>query len=220
MIASLKISSDKINIIHPGIDIYEDFINNEDRSNINNLIKDSSPVLTTLARIEKRKGHKFVINAISKLKSKFPNMLYLIAGKGPYLDEIKKHVRKLRLEKSIIFLGWITEPEKSLVLQNSDIFIMTPTTVGESVEGFGMAFIDAAFHGIASIGTLSGGISDAVINNQTGLLCEEGNQEMITENIDRLLSNKALRNELGANGKFIAKEKYSWKSKVLEYLDL
>ena len=220
MVASLKISSQKISIIHPGIDVYKDFINEEDRSLIRNMIKGSSPIITTLARVEKRKGHKFVINAISKLKPKFPNVLYLIAGKGPYLDEIKKYVISMRLEKHIMFLGWITEPEKSLVLQNSDIFIMTPTTVGESVEGFGMAFIDAAFHGIASIGTSSGGISDAVINNKTGLICEEGNQDIITDNINRLLSNKELRDELGRNGKIRAKNQYSWNTKIHEYLDL
>jgi len=220
MIASLKISSDKIKIIHPGIDIYEDFISDEDRENVKKIIKDASPIITTLARVEKRKGHEFVINAISKLKSKFPNMLYLIAGKGPYLDEIKKHVRMLRLEKHVMFLGWITEPEKSLVLQSSDIFIMTPTTVGESVEGFGMVFIDAAFHGIASIGTFSGGISDAIINNQTGLLCEDGNQESITKNIDRLLNDRELRDKLGRNGKIRARKEYSWSSKIIEYLDI
>ena len=220
MIASLKIRSDKIKIVHPGIDIYEDFISNEDRQNVKKIIKDASPIITTLARVERRKGHKFVINAISKLKSKYPNMLYLIAGKGPYLVEIKKYVKEMRLENHIRFLGWITEPEKSLVLQNSDIFIMTPTTIGESVEGFGMVFIDAAFHGIASIGTFSGGIPDAVINNKTGLLCKDGNQESITKNIDRLLSNQKLRDELGRNAKIRAKDEYSWDIKVHEYLDL
>ncbi len=220
MVASLNINSKKIKIIHPGIDVYEDFINEEDRASVSNMIKGSSPVIATLARVEKRKGHKFVINAISKLKSKFPNMLYLIAGKGPYLEEIKRYVRLMGLEKHIMFLGWITEPEKSLVLQSSDIFIMTPITVGQSVEGFGMVFIDAAFHGIATIGTLSGGISDAVVNNQTGLLSEEGNQESIIKNIDKLLSNKELRDELGRNGKIRARDEYSWNVKVYEYLKL
>ena len=220
MIASLKISSDKIKVIHPGIDIYEDFISDEDRENVKKIIKNASPIITTLARVEKRKGHKFVINSISELKSKFPNMLYLVAGKGPYLDEIKKYVRRLKLEKNVIFLGWITEPEKSLVLQSSDIFIMTPSQDGESIEGFGMVFIDAAFHGIASIGTLSGGISDAVIDNKTGLLCEEGNQAHITENINKLLSNKELRVSLGRNGRERARSEYSWNAKVTEYLNV
>ena len=220
MIASLKINSDKIKIIHPGIDIYEDFISNEDRENVKKIIKDASPIITTLARVEKRKGHKFVINAISELRSKFPNMLYLIAGKGPYLNEIKKYVRILGIEKNVVFLGWITEPEKSLVIQSSDIFIMTPSQVGESIEGFGMVFIDAAFHGIASIGTLSGGISDAIINSKTGLLCEEGDQESITKNIDKLLSSKELRAELGRTGRERARNEFSWTSKVTEYLDI
>ena len=147
-------------------------------------------------------------------------MLYLVAGKGPYLDEVKKYVKMLGLEKNVLFLGWITEPEKSLVLQSSDIFIMTPSQVGESIEGFGMVFIDAAFHGIAGIGTISGGISDAVINNQTGLLSEEGNQEKVTKNIYKLLSNKELRDELGRNGKERASKEYSWNAKVIEYLNI
>ena len=147
-------------------------------------------------------------------------MLYLVAGKGPYLDEIKNYVIKLKLDKNVMFLGWITEPEKSLVLQSSDLFIMTPSQVGESIEGFGMVFIDAAFHGIASIGTLSGGISDAIINNKTGLLCEEGNQDSITKNINKLLSNRELRIELGTNGKERARSEYSWSIKVSEYLNI
>ena len=220
MIASLRMSSEKITIIHPGIDVYKDFIQDEDRDSVRSIIGKSNPIISTLARVEKRKGHKFVINAIAKLKSKFPNMIYLVAGKGPYLDEIKRYVKSLYLEEYVIFLGWITEPEKSLVLQNSDVFIMTPTTVGESVEGFGMVFIDAAFHGIASIGTTSGGISDAIVDNKTGLLCEEGNQENITKSIDVLLSNEKLRNQLGENGRVRARKEYSWESKVIEYLDL
>ena len=220
MIASLKINEYKIKIIHPGIDIYQDFIQEEDRNSVNSIIGHSSPIITTLARVEKRKGHKYVINSIAKLKHKFPNMLYLIAGKGPYLNEIKRYVKQLQLDDYVVFLGWITEPEKSLVLRNSDLFIMTPTTVGESVEGFGMVFIDAAFHGIASIGTKSGGISDAIVHNQTGLISEEGNQDSITENINKLLLDKKLRKKLGDKGMIRAKEKYSWDTKILEYLNI
>ena len=92
-----------------------------------------SPIITTLARVEERKGHKYVINAISELKKKFPNIGYLIAGKGPYLDEIKFLAKEKNVEKNVLFLGWITEPEKSLILQNSDLFVMTPSTIGRAL---------------------------------------------------------------------------------------
>ena len=219
MNASLKIGFEKIKIIHPGIDVYEDFISQEDEENVKKIIKNRKPIISTLARVEERKGHKFIINAISKLTDKFPNLIYLIAGKGPYLEEIKKYVNDLSLENHVVFLGWITEPEKSLILKNSEVFAMTPTTVGESVEGFGMAFIDAAFHGIPSVGSKSGGISDAIVENETGLLAEAGNQEEITKKLTELLDNVKLRAKLGKRGKEIAESQYSWDNKIIEYLE-
>ena len=95
---------------------------------------------------------------------------------------------------------------------------MTPITVGESVEGFGMAYIDASFHGVASVGSNSGGISDAIVDNETGVLCEEGNQTMITTKIMNLLENEQLRKRMGKNGQERAMKTYSWEEKVKEYL--
>jgi len=218
MQASLKIDGKKIKIIHPGIDVYREFISNEEKKFIKQVVNNKSPVITTLARIEKRKGHIFIINAINEFKDQFPNLVYIIAGKGPYLKDIMNRVEKLKLNDHVRFLGWITEPEKSLILKNSDIFAMTPITSGESVEGFGMAFIDAAFHGIASLGSDDGGIKDAIINGETGILCKSGNQSEITFNLKKLIENKTLRNKLGKNGKKLAERKFQWDTKILEYL--
>ena len=219
MQASLNIDHNNIQIIHPGIDVYADFISHEIRKDIENIIGNKHPVITTLARVEKRKGHKYIIYAVHELKNKFPYLIYLIAGKGPYLETIKGLVKKLNLEKHVLFLGWISEPEKSVILAKSDIFAMTPVTSGESVEGFGMAFIDAAFHGVAALGSDDGGIKDAIIDGQTGIICKKNDQLDITNNIEKLLENKKLRDQLGANGKKIAKEEYSWDKKIYEYLN-
>ena len=216
----LNIKNEKIMIIHPGIDVYEDFISISDQSKIKKIIKNRFPVITTLARVEKRKGHKYVLNALAEIKNDFPNIIYLIAGKGPYLKEIKEHSKKLGLQKNIQFLGWITEPEKSLILKNSNLFVMTPNIVGESVEGFGMSFIDASFHKLASVGTNSGGISDAIVDKETGLLCEAENQKDITEKIKFLLSNDRKRLQMGINGKERAEKFFTWKNKIHEYLNI
>ena len=204
--------------MHPGIDVYQDFITSLDKNRINKYIGKGSPILITLARLEKRKGHSFVLNAIAKLKNKYPNILYVIAGDGPYKKELITLVENLNIKRNILFLGWITEPEKSLLLKNSNIFIMTPTIDQESVEGFGMSFIDAAFHGIASIGSDSGGISDAILSNETGLICKTGDQLDIENKIELLLENKNKRLELGQNGKKMAYREYTWENKAREYL--
>ena len=216
----LSIQNDKILIIHPGIDVYKDFISVSDESRIKQIINDKFPVITTLARVEERKGHKFVLNALAEIKNDFPNIIYLIAGEGPYLNEIKIHSKKLGLQNNIQFLGWITEPEKSLILKNSNLFVMTPNIVGDSVEGFGMSFIDAAFHQLASVGTNSGGISDAIVDEKTGLLCEAENQKDITKKIKLLLSNNEKRLQMGINGKERAEKFFTWKNKIYEYLEV
>lgn len=220
IINSLGVDNDKITVIHPGIDIYDKFINANTINKINNLINSSGPVLVTLARLEHRKGHIVILEALSRLISKYPNLLYFIAGDGNFKKTIKNKVSELGLKNNVKFLGWITEPEKSVLLKNTDLFIMTPHIEKESVEGFGMVFIDAAFHGIATLGTDNGGISDAIINGKTGLIAKTSDLNDITSKIDELLSDKTKRIKLGLAGQKNAYARFTWDKKVLEYLNL
>ena len=97
---------------------------------------------------------------------------------------------------------------------------MTPHLDDQSVEGFGMSFIDAAFHGLATIGTDSGGIPDAIIDGKTGLIAKTSDVIDITAKIDELLSNPKKRIALGKAGQKNAREKFQWDNKVREYLGL
>ena len=220
IINSLGVDNDKITVIHPGIDIYDKFINANTINKINNLINSSGPVLVTLARLEHRKGHIVILEALSRLISKYPNLLYFIAGDGNFENTIKNKVSQLGLKENVKFLGWVTEPEKSVLLKNTDLFLMTPHLEKESVEGFGMVFIDAAFHGIATLGTDNGGISDAIINGKTGLIAKTSDLNDITSKIDELLSDKTKRIKLGLAGQKNAYARFTWDKKVLEYLNL
>lgn len=220
LIETLNIKNNKIEIIHPGIDVYDKFINKDTLDKIKNIIKNSNPVILTLARLEKRKGHEIVLDAVSKLIKKYPRILYIIAGDGPSKEDIKNHAFNLGLEKNIRFLGWITEPEKSVLLKSTDVFVMAPHIQNESVEGFGMVFIDAAFHGIASIGTNNGGIPDAIIDGETGLIAKTSDLGDITEKIDQLLSDEKMRKLLGQNAKKNAQSHFTWNKKVEEYFSL
>ena len=97
---------------------------------------------------------------------------------------------------------------------------MTPHIDKESVEGFGMVFIDAAFHGLATLGTDTGGISDAIIDGKTGLIAKTSDLKDIASKIDYLLSNDEKRKSLGKAGLANAIEKFTWENKVNEYFDI
>ena len=218
--ASLSIDGDKIIVIHPGVDVYKKEINQSDINKIESLMKNAHPLIVTLARIEERKGHLYILKAMKKLESKYPNLTYAIAGDGPFKRELEKIADELSLTKKVMFLSWVTEPEKSVLLERCDLFVMVPTKVGESIEGFGMSYIDAAFHGVASLGSNSGGIDNAIIDGKTGLLAKPEDIEDITSKLELLLDNKELRLKLGTNGKLLAESKFGWKNKAREYLSV
>ena len=77
-----------------------------------------------------------------------------------------------------------------------------------------------AFHGIASIGTDSGGISDAIINHETGLLCTAEDQDDITYKIKMMLLDNKKRETMGNAGMKVANKLFTWDNKIKEYLAL
>ena len=67
-----------------------------------------------------------------------------------------------------------------------------PSRIHEnSVEGFGISFIEAAQYGIPSIGGKDGGASDAIIHEKTGLICNGNSLDEIYSSISKLLENKS-----------------------------
>ena len=128
--------------------------------------------LVTLARLEKRKGHKFILSSIAKLKNEYPNIQYIIAGSGIELKNLKKIVVDLKIENNVIFLGNINNYEKNYLFKRTNLMVMPTTdeTTNRSVEGFGIAYLEAAFYEIPSIASNVGGTSEAVIHNETGLI--------------------------------------------------
>ena len=217
IINNISVESKKIKIIFPGIAINLNKLNKIKYPTFNTA--DYNPVLITLARLEERKGHTLVLDAITKLIRDYTNLLYIIAGEGPFKKKKKKKVELLGLEKNVKFLGWISEPEKSYYLKKSKIFIMTPYQVKESVEGFGMSYIDAAIQGVPTIASISGGIQDAVHEGVNGMLIPEGNVLLLEKKIRELLNNKILYDKISKNAIDYSKN-FIWKNKIKEYLSI
>ena len=98
------------------------------------------------------------------------------------------------------FLKKISNNMKNALVIKSNIFVMPSIIYKRSVEGFGIAFIEAAQYGLPSLGGLDGGATDAIINNVTGILCNGNNLNEIHESIEKML-NKKKYIELGKNAK-------------------
>ena len=88
----------------------------------------------------------------------------------------------------------------------------------KSVEGFGIAYIEAAQHGLPSIGGKDGGEADAIKHNETGLICDGNNLEEIYSSIDLILKNNLYKNFI-KNTKEFAK-KFEWDNIIKQYFKI
>jgi len=96
---------------------------------------------------------------------------------------------------------------------------MPSYNVGTSVEGFGISYIEAAWFGVPSLGGLGSGAKDAVIDGQTGLLCDGNNQADVSTKLASLLDDPELRSKLGRAAQIRARGELSWEAMLPRFLD-
>jgi len=85
----------------------------------------------------------------------------------------------------------------------------------KSVEGFGIAYVEAAQYGIPSIGGKDGGASDAIDHEKNGLICDGNSLDDIYSSINSMLENKKYL-EFGKNAKELA-SKFNWSNIIEQY---
>ena len=184
----LGVEEKKILVINPGIDPIKEIPKN-DLKKAEEILKGKKHRLITVSRFEKRKNHEKVIMAIRNLKEIYPDIVYTCIGTGDDEESLKKLVIELKLEDQINFLKDVPSDFKNALVAKSHIFIMPSIIHKKSVEGFGIAFVEAAQYGLPSIGGKDGGASDAIIHEKTGLICDGNNLDEIYSSIDDLFKN-------------------------------
>ena len=179
------------------------------------------PILLTLSRLEKRKGHALVLQAVKRLKEKFPKIKYFIVGDGDQKPELERIVKKYDLIENVHFTGILNEHQKKYLLDQVSLMIMP--TLDErhnlSIEGFGISYIEAGMHGIPSISSGLGGTKESVIDGKTGIICNPNNVSSIKDSIRKVLINKTMYKKLSINSKNFSK-KFLWKNTIRNYLKL
>jgi len=178
-------------------------------------------VILTVARLIKHKGQDHLLKSLPKILEIIPNAHYLMVGDGPdkeYLEDLAFH--KLNLRESVTFAGAISDENVAACYHECDIFAMISRQYGNSVEGFGIAFLEAGYAGKAVVAGDSGGIPDAVEHNKTGVLVNPNDLEEIAAAIIGLLQNKSKRTEYGENGKNRVLEKFTWEKVAKTYANM
>ena len=208
----LGVNENKVIVINPGVDPAKE-LNKKTLEKVESILKVKNPRLITVSRFDKRKNHEKVIMALRNLKQIYPDIVYICVGYGEEEENIKKLVKELDLESQVMFFKDISNDLKNALVAKSNIFVMPSIIYKKSIEGFGIAYVEAAQYSIPSIGGKDGGAADAINHEETGLICNGNNLDEIYFSINSMLENKKYL-ELGKNAKEFA-NKFQW-SKIIE----
>ena len=168
--------------------------------------------LCTVARLEYRKGHHLVFEAMSVLRNKYNMILkYAILGDGPELSRLKDLVIKHSLREQVDFIYHDYPSEK--IFKNSSIHIMPTLTTPDSIEGFGISNVEAASFGLPCIVSNSGGTPESIRHN--GIIIKENDTNQLVKSIIDIFK----KYKSYSRQSFLFANKFGSNKKIKEYLN-
>ena len=170
----------------------------------------SAFIVGGLARLVPHKGFPDLIDAAARVPDPRGELLVAIAGDGPERAALESRAAN-RLKDRCLFLGRV--PDVNDFYAACDVFALP-----SEMEGFGLVYVEAAFHGVPSIGTNVGGIPDAIADGETGVLIPVGDTEALAGAIERLRDRPELRQEMGETARRRAHREFTEQAMADRYL--
>ncbi|MDB5193064.1 MAG: glycosyltransferase family 4 protein, partial [Segetibacter sp.] len=159
-------------------------------------------------RIERTKSVKLLLESFATIAATNPNVYLLMAGSGSdYIKELQDFSLQLGKEISdrIKWKANFEMKEKAAIFHNMDVLVLP-----SSNESFGIVFLEAWICKKPVIGAAIGAVRDVINENEDGLLMEINSSNSLTEQLIKLINNKALRTALGESGYNKVVANYTW----------
>ena len=155
--------------------------------------------LLLVARIhqdEGEKGHKQLIEILPRLLNKYPNIQLVFPGSGGGVKDLEDLSKKLKVESSVFFPGFVSNEMLSQYYSKCYAFVMP-----SSQEGFGLVYLEAMNYCKPCIGCYDQGAEDIIVNNQTGYLINSPKDlNELYNSVCKLLDNPLDAKDMGING--------------------
>ncbi|MFT3901352.1 MAG: glycosyltransferase family 4 protein [Gordonia sp. (in: high G+C Gram-positive bacteria)] len=193
-LVDLGVAADRIDVVRAGID---------PPLAVDEVVGEFAERIVVLSRLVPHKQIEHALDAVAALADERPGLRMDIVGGGWWDDELQAHARSVGVADRVVFHGHVSEERKHRLLAGARVHLMPSRK-----EGWGIAVVEAAQHGVPTIGyRSSAGLTDSIADEETGLLVE-GPDELVAAT-RKLLENPAFARELGDAARAAAAG-YSW----------
>ena len=194
-LAELGVRADHVAVVRNGVDAAPQASLTAPRS--------PTPRVVVLSRLVPHKQIEDALDAVARLRPRIPELHLDVVGGGWWAQRLVDHADRLGIADAVTFHGHVDDITKHAVLQRSWVNVLPSRK-----EGWGLAVVEAAQHGVPTIGyRSSGGLSDSVVDGVTGILVDDA--EDLVDGLHRLLTDPVLRDQLGAKAQVRSGE-FSW----------
>jgi phosphatidyl-myo-inositol dimannoside synthase len=206
------VPASRVRLLHPGVDTDRFQPAAPDSATRAALGWGNRPVILTVGRLQLRKGHDRMIQAISKIRAAVPHVLYSIVGDGEERTALEDLVGSRGLGWHVQFLGEIADDRLVQCYQQCDLFVLPNRQVGRDIEGFGMVLLEAQACGKPVIAGDSGGTAETMRIPDTGLVVPCDGPDTVAGVVIDLLGNCERRARMGAAARDWVVEHFDWDS--------
>jgi glycosyltransferase involved in cell wall biosynthesis len=156
--------------------------------------------------LERKYGPEVLIEAFARIAAECPEARLTMAGRGEMNDSLRGRVAELGLSDKVDFPGRLPHEQMVAAMQGTDLFVM-PSTCQES---FGVAAIEASACEVPVVATKVGGVPEAVVDGETGVLVPPFDAERLAEACIGLIRDSNRRRQLGKVGRKFVLDHYQW----------
>jgi glycosyltransferase involved in cell wall biosynthesis len=201
LVEAWGVPRERIRIVHPAVEA--PVPGAEEAGDSNSFARCGRLVrLLSVCRLVERKGVQDVLEAVGLLRERGVDVRYEVVGAGPFRAVLERRTLELGLEGRVVFRGECGDAARDAAFRACDVFVLTPFEAEDGdVEGFGIVYLEAGACGKPVVGSRSGGIPDAVVDGETGLLVESRSVKEIASAVERLWSDEALWHRMGEAGR-------------------
>lgn len=199
------LSDEKVKAIPNGVDLAK---LSEDPS------REERGLILSVGRLVWRKGFHYLINAMPRVLSSFPNAKLCIVGEGPERAHLNRQVKKLRIENSVNILDMMARSKLDSLFLKSAVYVQPSL-----YEPLATTVLEAMSFGKAIVATRVVGLPEAIQDKVNGLLVEPEDSDQLSDAIITLLSDPILREKLGRESLSKVERKFSWDVIAKQTLD-
>lgn len=189
-----KIPAEKLSVIYNGVNIKLTRKESPEELRREFGLRPDERVVGTVGRVVDQKGFDLLLRSVPYILRRFPKTKFMIVGGGEREQDLRKLASELGISNQVIFTSWRRDAVD--LIQVFDVFALT-----SRFEGMPMVLLEAMALSKPIVGTAVGGVPEVVLNNQSGIVIDRREPELLADALSELVGDQALARRMGSYGR-------------------